>query len=100
MSSSYYNSDIASQTAQKTQPPADSLVDKGEFVFNRPTDKEFFRKPPEVISIQDEGIHEISTGPTGSSRLRFFPHIFDKKEADWVFDDLVKQLPWRQQTNK
>jgi len=70
------------------------------FVFQQPTDKDLFKKPPEEIAIQDEGMHEISTGPTGPARLRFFPHIFDKKEADWIFDDLVKQLPWRQQVNR
>lgn len=77
-----------------------TTVREDKFMFNQPTDRELFRKSPDVISIQEEGIHEISTTPTGSARLRFFPQIFDKKEADWIFDDLVKQLPWRQQINK
>lgn len=92
----------SSQISQSPRTSADELErDKeSEFVFHQPTDKELFRKPPDVIAIQDEGICEISTGPTGSARLKLFPHIFDKKEADWIFDDLVKLLPWRQQTNK
>ena len=70
------------------------------FVFHQPTDRELFRKPPEIIAIQEEGVHEISTGPTGAARLRLFPQLFDKKDADWIFDDLMKQLPWRQQVNR
>jgi len=77
-----------------------STTSSKNFVFQQPTDDELFRKPPEEMAIQDEGMHEISLGPTAPARLRFFPQLFEKKEANWIFDDLLKQLPWRQQVNK
>ena len=70
------------------------------FVFQQPTNDDFFKKPPEEIAIQDEGLHEISLGPTAPARLRFFPQLFEKKEANWIFEDLLKELPWRQQVNR
>jgi len=76
------------------------LVRRRPETAKKPTDRELFRKPPEIIAIQEEGVHEISTGPTGAARLRLFPQLFDKKDADWIFDDLMKQLPWRQQVNR
>ena len=79
---------------------ANSNTSNSNFVFHQPTDRELFRQPPEVIAIQEEGVHEISTGPTGAARLRLFPQLFDKKDADWIFDDLLKNLPWRQQVNR
>ncbi|XP_034390236.1 alpha-ketoglutarate-dependent dioxygenase alkB homolog 3 isoform X2 [Cyclopterus lumpus] len=45
------------------------------------------------------GIHEISHGPTGVSRLRLLPGFLSPEEADWMFSKLLAELPWSQKTN-
>jgi len=75
-------------------------IDSHKFVFQQPSERDMMQKPPEVINIHEEGVHEISLGPTGPSRLRFFPQIFDRKEADWMLDDLLKNIPWQQLINR
>jgi len=90
----------AASKNEKDPSSIDTETTAAQFVFQQPTDSDLFKKPPEEIFIQNEGLHEISVGPTGPARLRFFPQLFDKKEADWIFDDLLKQLPWRQQVNR
>lgn len=92
--------DETANNSNTSNSNAKSNTSNSNFVFHQPTDRELFRKPPEIIAIQEGGVHEISTGPTGPATLRLFPQLFDQKDADWIFDDLMKQLPWRQQVNR
>ncbi|KAM4017611.1 alpha-ketoglutarate-dependent dioxygenase alkB homolog 3 isoform 1-T4 [Anomaloglossus baeobatrachus] len=57
------------------------------------------RRVPEPRIIETEGTYEISTSPCGVSRLRLFPLFIDPKEADWMFEQLESEIPWRQKTN-
>ncbi|XP_034390235.1 alpha-ketoglutarate-dependent dioxygenase alkB homolog 3 isoform X1 [Cyclopterus lumpus] len=67
------------------------------FEFNQPTKQ--VRDVPPVKVIEQAGIHEISHGPTGVSRLRLLPGFLSPEEADWMFSKLLAELPWSQKTN-
>lgn len=32
-------------------------------------------------------------------RLRLFPLFIDPQEADWMFEQLQREIPWRQKSN-
>ncbi|XP_078663116.1 alpha-ketoglutarate-dependent dioxygenase alkB homolog 3-like [Branchiostoma floridae x Branchiostoma belcheri] len=72
----------------------DERLGEKSFVFQQPA--KAIRKPPEPQVFKEEGVFEISTSPSGVSRLRYFPHFIDPKEADWMFDQLEAEIPWRQ----
>ncbi|TNN79928.1 Alpha-ketoglutarate-dependent dioxygenase alkB 3 [Liparis tanakae] len=67
------------------------------FEFNQPT--KHVRDVPPVKVIEQAGIHEISHGPLGVSRLRLLPGFLAPEEADWMFSKLLAELPWSQKTN-
>ncbi|XP_055011962.1 alpha-ketoglutarate-dependent dioxygenase alkB homolog 3 isoform X2 [Boleophthalmus pectinirostris] len=67
------------------------------FEFQRPT--QLLREiPPERI-IDSSGDYEISSGPSGVSRLRLIYNYLSTEEADWMFSKLLNELPWSQKTN-
>ncbi|XP_013379464.1 alpha-ketoglutarate-dependent dioxygenase alkB homolog 3 [Lingula anatina] len=68
-----------------------------KFVFQKPT--ELIREKPEEETIIKPGVYDVSEGPSGLSRLRLFPVFLDPKEADWMFDELYHELPWRQRND-
>ncbi|XP_023617440.1 alpha-ketoglutarate-dependent dioxygenase alkB homolog 3 isoform X2 [Myotis lucifugus] len=45
-----------------------------------------------------EGVYEISQSPTGISRLCLYPGFVDLREADWVLEQLCREVPWKQRT--
>lgn len=57
------------------------------------------RRVPEPRIIEKGGIYEISTSASGVSRLRLFPLFIDPQEADWMFEQLQREIPWRQKSN-
>ncbi|KAM6159656.1 alpha-ketoglutarate-dependent dioxygenase alkB homolog 3 isoform 4-T7 [Erethizon dorsatum] len=65
-----------------------------EFVFGEPQQVE--RRAPEPRVIDREGVYEISLSPTGVSRVRLYPGFVDSKEADWVLEQLCRDVPWKQ----
>ncbi|XP_056272142.1 alpha-ketoglutarate-dependent dioxygenase alkB homolog 3-like [Pseudoliparis swirei] len=67
------------------------------FEFNQPTKQ--VRDVPPVKVIEQAGVHEISRGPVGVSRLRLLPGFLAPEEADWMFSKLLAELPWSQKTN-
>ncbi|XP_068452644.1 alpha-ketoglutarate-dependent dioxygenase alkB homolog 3 [Clinocottus analis] len=67
------------------------------FEFQQPTER--VRDVPPVKVIEQAGVHEISRGPTGVSRLRLLPGFLSPEEADWMFSQLLAGLPWSQKTN-
>ncbi|XP_072291860.1 alpha-ketoglutarate-dependent dioxygenase alkB homolog 3 [Eucyclogobius newberryi] len=54
--------------------------------------------PPEKV-LDSSGDYEISSEPSGSSRLRLIHHFLSTEEADWTFSKLLHELPWSQKTN-
>ncbi|KAJ8252641.1 hypothetical protein COCON_G00219530 [Conger conger] len=67
------------------------------FEFHQPTKP--LREIPAEKVIDKAGEYEISQGPTGVSRLRLLPGFLSQTEADWVFSNLLAELPWAQKTN-
>ncbi|KAG9470494.1 hypothetical protein GDO78_017607, partial [Eleutherodactylus coqui] len=67
------------------------------FVYEEPA--EVTRRVPEPRVIEKDGTHDISSSPSGVSRLRLFPRFIDPKEANWMFEQLQHEIPWSQKTN-
>ncbi|KAM9302071.1 alpha-ketoglutarate-dependent dioxygenase alkB homolog 3 [Gastrophryne carolinensis] len=75
----------------------EQIVPDKPFFFKEPT--QTVRKVPDPHVVEKAGTHEISTSPSGVSRLRLFPSFIERKEADWMFEQLHREIPWRQKTN-
>ncbi|XP_015424988.1 PREDICTED: alpha-ketoglutarate-dependent dioxygenase alkB homolog 3 isoform X4 [Myotis davidii] len=71
------------------------LSDK-QFVFKEP--QQVVRTAPEPRVIDKEGVYEISQSPTGISRVCLYPGFVDLREADWVLEQLCRDVPWKQRT--
>nr|XP_004663396.1 alpha-ketoglutarate-dependent dioxygenase alkB homolog 3 isoform X1 [Jaculus jaculus] len=69
------------------------LSDK-EFVFKEP--QQVVRTTPEPRVIDKEGVYEISLSPSGVSRVCLYPGFVDLKEADWILEQLCRDIPWKQ----
>ncbi|CAH1798385.1 unnamed protein product [Owenia fusiformis] len=65
-----------------------------KFVFQKPEQE--MRQAPEEEVITKMGIYDISSGPSGVSRLRYFPNFIEKMEADVMFETLYNETPWQQ----
>lgn len=65
-----------------------------QFVFKEP--QLVVRAAPEPRVIDREGVYEISLSPTGVSRVCLYPGFVDLKEADWILEQLCKDVPWKQ----
>uniref|UniRef100_H2Y7U3 Fe2OG dioxygenase domain-containing protein n=1 Tax=Ciona savignyi TaxID=51511 RepID=H2Y7U3_CIOSA len=57
------------------------------------------RVVPKEILIQNEGEHVISETSNGSSIIKFYPNFFEKSDANWMFETLLNEVQWRQNTN-
>lgn len=68
-----------------------------KFVFEEP-EEELKKKPTETV-ITKPGVYDISTEPSGVSRLRYFPEFIGPQEADELYKRLFHDLPWRQQSD-
>uniref|UniRef100_UPI00398F7366 alpha-ketoglutarate-dependent dioxygenase alkB homolog 3 isoform X4 n=1 Tax=Pristiophorus japonicus TaxID=55135 RepID=UPI00398F7366 len=84
--------DVGAHWPAKEQAAADR-----RFVFQDPTEVQ--RKIPEERIIDKGGLYEISSGISGVSRLHLKPGFVDPKEADWMFEQLHMEIPWRQKSN-
>lgn len=71
------------------------LSDK-QFVFKEP--QQVVRRAPEPRVIDKEGVYEISSSPTGISRVCLYPGFVDLKEADCILEQLFRDIPWKQRT--
>ncbi|KAJ8343186.1 hypothetical protein SKAU_G00305150 [Synaphobranchus kaupii] len=71
--------------------------DRQVFEFHAPAKP--LREVPAEKVIEKAGEYLISQGPLGVSRLRLLPGFLPQTEADWVFSQLLAQLPWAQKTN-
>ncbi|XP_077674696.1 alpha-ketoglutarate-dependent dioxygenase alkB homolog 3 isoform X2 [Eretmochelys imbricata] len=88
---------LVSVGTDQTWMRREQLPPKKQFVFKEPAEVE--RKAPEPRVIDEQGLHEISTLPTGVSRVRLIPGFIDTKQADWMFEQLLQEIPWRQRTH-
>ncbi|XP_073515551.1 alpha-ketoglutarate-dependent dioxygenase alkB homolog 3 isoform X2 [Phyllobates terribilis] len=86
------------QTAAKPQRwGSDQVIPDQQFTYKDPA--EMNRRIPEPRIIETGGTYEISSSPSGVSRLRLVPLFIDPKEADWMFEQLQSEIPWNQKTN-
>ncbi|KAH3728630.1 alpha-ketoglutarate-dependent dioxygenase alkB homolog 3-like [Dreissena polymorpha] len=90
----------------KTKPaPVPNWI--GKNIDQQPTEKKFvyeevpevFREKPADKTIEKAGVYDISTDPSGLSRIRLFPNFIEQKEADSLYETLFHELPWRQRTD-
>nr|XP_022289970.1 alpha-ketoglutarate-dependent dioxygenase alkB homolog 3-like [Crassostrea virginica] len=68
-----------------------------KFVYEKPEEDNRVIPPEKTIS--KPGVYDISTEPSGVSRLRYFPVFIDPEEASAIYDTLYHELPWRQRTD-
>lgn len=67
------------------------------FEFQPPTKP--IRDVPQIQVIEKGGEYEISHEPSGVSRLLLLPGFLPPEDADWIFSQLLAELPWSQKTN-
>uniref|UniRef100_A0A8D0GFH7 Alpha-ketoglutarate-dependent dioxygenase alkB homolog 3 n=1 Tax=Sphenodon punctatus TaxID=8508 RepID=A0A8D0GFH7_SPHPU len=87
----------ASEGTTQTWVKREQIPSERQFIFKEPAEIE--RKPPEPRVIEKQGMYEISTCPTGASRIQLIPGFIDSKQADWMFEQLLQEIPWRQRTH-
>ncbi|XP_043829053.1 alpha-ketoglutarate-dependent dioxygenase alkB homolog 3 isoform X2 [Dromiciops gliroides] len=75
----------------------ESLPPERQFVYKEPAEQ-VVRRIPDPQVIDKEGVYEISTSPTGVSRICLFPNFIESEEADWIFEQLCQDVPWKQRT--
>ncbi|KAL8169672.1 UNVERIFIED_CONTAM: Alpha-ketoglutarate-dependent dioxygenase alkB 3 [Gekko kuhli] len=88
---------VLSSTAQSEVRREKRIPSERQFMFKAP--EEVVRKVPEPIIVEKQGQYEISALPSGVSRLHLIPGFIDSKEADWMFEQLLQEVPWRQRTH-
>ncbi|NXK75606.1 ALKB3 dioxygenase, partial [Amazona guildingii] len=76
---------------RKDQPPTQ------QFIFEKPSEVE--RRVPEAGVIDQPGVYELSKVPTGISRIHLIPGFIDSEQADWMFEQLLQDIPWGQRTH-
>ncbi|XP_075358651.1 alpha-ketoglutarate-dependent dioxygenase alkB homolog 3 isoform X5 [Mycteria americana] len=92
---------VASNLAPAGTRPAwirnDQPHTQKQFVFEKPSEVE--RKVPEAGVIDKPGVYELSEVPTGISRIHLIPGFIDSEQADWMFEQLLQDIPWGQRTH-
>ncbi|XP_062973509.1 alpha-ketoglutarate-dependent dioxygenase alkB homolog 3 [Elgaria multicarinata webbii] len=88
---------VFASTAHPRMRREGQLSSKRQFVFKAP--EEVVRKAPEPKIMEKQGMYEISTLPSGVSRIHLIPAFLDLKEADWMFEQLLQEIPWRQRAH-
>ncbi|KAK7880675.1 hypothetical protein WMY93_032673 [Mugilogobius chulae] len=96
-SSSRSSSRADSQRAPWATGQQRNTAEEKSFEFQRP-EQRLRQIPPERI-IHSSGDYEISSEPSGVSRLRLIHNFLSTEEADWTFSKLLNELPWSQKTN-
>lgn len=81
-------------SATSSQPLAEGSMKS----FTYSEARSALRKIPEPITICQSGIHDISTGPSGLSRLELRIGLFDKETCQWMFEQLLEEIPWEERS--
>ncbi|NXJ47636.1 ALKB3 dioxygenase, partial [Spizaetus tyrannus] len=92
---------VASNLAPAAARPAwmrkDQPHTQKQFVFEKPSEVE--RKVPETGVIDKPGVYELSKVPSGIARIHLIPGFIDSEQADWMFEQLLQDIPWGQRTH-
>lgn len=72
----------------------DQQMPKQRFTYEDPNE-ELKIKPPDLV-ITKPGVYDISTEPSGVSRLRYFPDFVSPIRCDEIFAELLNEVPWIQ----
>ncbi|XP_074660737.1 alpha-ketoglutarate-dependent dioxygenase alkB homolog 3-like isoform X1 [Tubulanus polymorphus] len=67
------------------------------FTFEEP--EEVRMKPPEKV-LSKSGVYDLSETSNGLSRIRLFTDFFKSDQADWMFEQLLDELPWKQRSHR
>lgn len=70
------------------------LGHQSKFVYQDPNE-ELKIKPPDIV-ITKPGVYDISSEPSGVSRLRYFPDFVSPAQSDEIFAELFNEVPWIQ----
>ncbi|XP_074660751.1 alpha-ketoglutarate-dependent dioxygenase alkB homolog 3-like isoform X2 [Tubulanus polymorphus] len=46
------------------------------------------------------GVYDLSETSNGLSRIRLFTDFFKSDQADWMFEQLLDELPWKQRSHR
>lgn len=71
-----------------TPPP------RATYVFQDP--EEDIKIKPDDQYITKPGVFDISTEPSGVSRIRYFPNFIEPSMGESIYTELYKDIPWRQ----
>ncbi|KAJ7344648.1 hypothetical protein JRQ81_000598 [Phrynocephalus forsythii] len=91
------NNQVFPSSPQSRAGRGEQLSSKKQFVFKAP--EQVIRKAPQPKMIEKQGVYEISTSPSGVSRIHLIPGFIDLNEADWMFEQLLHEIPWRQRAH-
>ncbi|CAG5118041.1 unnamed protein product [Candidula unifasciata] len=67
-----------------------------QLVFEDP-EQEIQVKPAD-LTIVKSGTYDISTEPSGVSRLRYFPDFIEPSRSEAIFAELLDEIPWKQRS--
>ncbi|ESO83383.1 hypothetical protein LOTGIDRAFT_133518 [Lottia gigantea] len=77
-----------------TSKNIDQVSATPQFLYQQP-DEEIEYQPAPRQNCKG-GVYDISDGPSGISRLRFFPNFINQSDANKYYDMLYQGLPWKQ----
>ncbi|KAH9525372.1 Alpha-ketoglutarate-dependent dioxygenase alkB 3 [Bulinus truncatus] len=72
----------------------DQVVPKSKFFYEDP--EEEIKIKPEDQVILKLGVYDISTEPSGLSRLRYFPEFIEFSRSEAIFAELYDSIAWQQ----
>uniref|UniRef100_A0A8B9NCY0 Uncharacterized protein n=1 Tax=Accipiter nisus TaxID=211598 RepID=A0A8B9NCY0_9AVES len=90
-------SNLAPAAARPAWMRKDQPHTQKQFVFEKPSEVE--RKVPETGVIDKPGVYELSKVPSGIARIHLIPGFIDSEQADWMFEQLLQDIPWGQRTH-
>jgi len=55
------------------------------------------KSKPVDIDIRDDGEYELSSTENGVSRIKLYNSFIPAEECDWMFEQLLHEIPWKQE---
>ncbi|XP_014677330.1 PREDICTED: alpha-ketoglutarate-dependent dioxygenase alkB homolog 3-like isoform X4 [Priapulus caudatus] len=81
----------------KVKTTSDVAVPSFSYVKPQPNSDEM-RRAPDLLTINKCGVYEVSNGPSGVSRIQFWPDFIARSETSWMYEQLMSEIPWVQKT--
>ncbi|KAI8772861.1 alpha-ketoglutarate-dependent dioxygenase alkB 3 isoform X2 [Biomphalaria glabrata] len=75
----------------------DQVVPKSKYVFEDPEEEIKVKAEDQVIL--KPGVYDISTEPSGLSRLRYFPQFIEFSRSEAIFAELYDSIEWHQRSD-